>query len=105
MIPATVRRGISRDIEAGVNWNLALDVVVPINLLETSLTGRRLEKLYSSFKSLVFFARFDFTMFRIFREAEGGRDYLYADISTREIVVENIYPRLTIRLFPFILIY
>lgn len=80
--------------------------MVPINLLETSLTGRRLEKLYSSFKSLVFFfARLDFTMFRIFREGEGGRDYLYADISTREIVVENIYPRLTIRLFPFILIY
>lgn len=80
--------------------------MVPINLLETSLTGRRLEKLYSSFKSLVFFARLDFTMFRIFREAEGRRDYLYADISTREIVVENIYPRLTdkiISFYPYIL--
>lgn len=84
--------------------------MVPINLLETSLTGRRLEKLYSSFKSLVFFARLDFTMFRIFREAEGGRDYLYADISTREIVVENIYPRSTDKIisfsfYPYILIY
>lgn len=45
-------------------------------------------------------------MFRIFREGEGGRDYLYADISTREIVVENIYPRLTdkiISFYPYIL--
>lgn len=80
MIPATVRRGISRDIEAGVNWNLALDVVVPINLLETSLTGRRLEKLYSSFKSLVFFLLVLILRCFEYFEKERGEEIIYTRI-------------------------
>lgn len=80
MIPATVRRGISRDIEAGVNWNLALDVVVPINLLETSLTGRRLEKLYSSFKSIVFFLLILILRCFEYFEKERGEEIIYTRI-------------------------
>lgn len=81
MIPATVRREISRDIEAGVNWNLALDVVVPINLLETSLTGRRLEKLYSSFKSIVFFLLvLILRCFEYFEKERGGEEIIYTRI-------------------------
>lgn len=80
MIPATVRRGISRDIEAGVNWNLALDVVVPINLLETSLTGRRLEKLYSSFKSIVFFLLVLILRCFEYFEKERGEEIIYTRI-------------------------
>lgn len=80
MIPATVRREISRDIEAGVNWNLALDVVVPINLLETSLTGRRLEKLYSSFKSIVFFLLVLILRCFEYFEKQRGEEIIYTRI-------------------------
>lgn len=71
---------ISRDIEAGVNWNLALDVVVPINLLETSLTGRRLEKLYSSFKSIVFFLLVLILRCFEYFEKERGEEIIYTRI-------------------------
>ena len=67
-----------------------------INLLKTSLTGRRLEKLYSSFNRLRLVSFFFFLLV-----------FDFSNISIYgEIVVENIYPRL-IRLSrsPFIYTY